>query len=119
MSTSSKPDWARDLPDTTPDGDPVVYGPRPLSPRLTSVVPFEGHRLRLRFADGEEREYDVTPLLTRGVFRALVDPAAFATVRVINGGGGVGWDSGPDLSRDTLYIEGVTAPRSAEREHVA
>lgn len=60
------------------------------------------------FATGERRRYDVSPLLTRGVFRRLQDRAAFVAVSV-DEMGGVVWESGPDLSRDTVYLAGESA----------
>ena len=99
-----KPDWARDLPNATEDGDPIVYGARPLGPGVTSVEALDGYTLRVTFETGEIRHFDCRPLLDRGVFRVLADEAEFRRVQPINGGGGVGWASGADLSRDTLYL---------------
>ena len=100
---ATKPEWARHLPDTTDDGDPIVYGPRPLAPRIRGVEPVGGHVLRVTFASGEVRRLDCRPFLDRGVFRALRDEAEFRRVTPINGGSGIGWPSGADLSRDTAY----------------
>ncbi|MEL6770397.1 MAG: DUF2442 domain-containing protein [Bacteroidota bacterium] len=105
----SKPAWACDLPDTTEDGDPIVYGPRPLAPRIERVEPLDGYLLRVTFATGEVRRFDCTPLLDRGVFRPLRDAVAFRRVQPINDGGGIGWASGADLSRDTVYAAGTPA----------
>ena len=60
------------------------------------------------FATGERRRYDVRPLLGRGAFRRLADPEAFAAVSV-DEMGGVAWEAGPDLSRDTVYLAGEPA----------
>jgi hypothetical protein len=60
------------------------------------------------FANGERRRYDVRPLLDRGVFRRIADPEAFAAVSV-DEMGGVAWEAGPDLSRDTIYLGGEPA----------
>lgn len=103
----SKPAWARDLPDATEDGDPIVYGPRPLAPRVERVEPLGDYVLRVTFATGEVRRFDCAPLLDRGVFRPLKDEAEFRRVQPINDGGGIGWASGADLSRDTVYAAGT------------
>ncbi len=55
------------------------------------------------FDTGERRRFDVAPLLHRGVFRSISDPEAFAAVGV-DEMGGVVWEAGPDLSRDTVYL---------------
>lgn len=57
------------------------------------------------FATGEKRRYDVAPLLSRGVFQRIADPEAFAKVDP-DEMGGVCWEAGPDLSRDTVYLAG-------------
>lgn len=100
---TSKPAWARELPDHTPDGDPIIYGPKPLGPRIADIIPQDGHGLLVTFDNGEMRRFDLRPLLSRDVFRSLREPEAFASLEVVNEGGGVAWASGPDLSAETLY----------------
>ena len=79
----------------------------PMLPRVVAVAAeAETRTLLLTFATGERRLYDVGPLLTRGVFRRLDDPEVFAAVHV-DDMGGVAWESGADLSRDTLYLDGT------------
>ena len=101
-----KPEWTRDLPDATGDGDPIVYGPRPLAPRVERVEPLGGYALRVTFATGEVRRVDCRWFLTGGVFLPLEDEAEFRRVGPVHDGGGVGWASGADLSRDAVYAAG-------------
>jgi hypothetical protein len=83
----------------------VVVGPEPLAPRVVGVEAVGGATtVHVTFETGETRDVDLGALLTRGVFRALTDPAAFVRVRVVDGGGGVEWDSGADLSANRLYF---------------
>lgn len=77
-----------------------------LAPRVTSVEPLGDHALRVTFATGEVRRVDCRPFLGKGVFRRLEDEGEFRRVRPINSGGGIGWASGADLSRDTVYLAG-------------
>ena len=63
----------------------------------------EAHTIIAVFGTGERRRYDVTPLLGRGVFRLSEDRDAFSAVSV-DEMGGVVWEAGPDLSRDTVYL---------------
>lgn len=79
-----------------------------LAPRVTRVEALAGFALRVTFATGEVRRVDCRPFLDKGVFRLLKDEGEFRRVGLINGGGGVGWESGADLSRDTVY--GVGEP---------
>jgi hypothetical protein len=78
-------------------------------PRIVRVkAEPEHHTILATFATGERRRYDVRPLLDRGVFRRIAAPEAFAAVSV-DEMGGVVWESGPDLSRDTVYLAGEPA----------
>jgi hypothetical protein len=78
-------------------------------PRIVSVeAEPETRTIIAVFETGERRRYDVGPLLTRGVFRRLVEAEAFVAVGV-DEMGGVVWEAGPDLSRDTVYLAGEAA----------
>ena len=76
-----------------------------MNPRVTSVVPENHSRLRLRFSNGEERIYDCSPLLDFGVFTELRDPAYFR--QVVAAGGTVVWPHEQDICPDTLYEDSV------------
>lgn len=80
------------------------------TPKLTSVVPLEDYSLLIDFENGEQRIFDLTPYLDKGVFRELRDRNYFAKVRLIFGG--VQWPHEQDLSADTLYLDGVEPSRS-------
>ena len=84
------------MPDTVVD----------LAPRVTEVEPLAGYALRVTFVTGEVRRIDCRPLLEKGVFQRLKDEEEFRRVQPINNGGGIGWESGADLSRDTAYATG-------------
>jgi len=85
-----------------------------LAPRVTEVVPVEGHALWVTFASGEVRRVDCRPFLDKGVFRRLQDEREFERVRPTESGGGIEWPSGADLSRSKLYLVGEPlAPASA------
>ena len=84
-------------------------GVLPMLPRIVEVAADpETRTILATFATGERRRYDVSPLLSRGVFRRLEAPEAFVAVAV-DEMGGVVWKSGPDLSRDTVYLAGAPA----------
>ena len=77
-----------------------------LNPRVRKVRPEPGYRLRLTFTNGEERTYDVRPLLDQGgVFRELKDESAFRSVHPWMGT--VQWAGGQDICPDTLYEDSV------------
>jgi hypothetical protein len=78
-------------------------------PRVVAVeADTEALTILATFETGERRRYDVGPLLDRGVFRRLAESEAFGAVSV-DEMGGVVWESGPDLSRDTVYLAGEPA----------
>jgi hypothetical protein len=75
-------------------------------PRIVSVeADPDTHTIIATFTTGERRRYDVRPLLDQGVFRRIRDADAFVSARV-DEMGGIVWDVGPDLSRDTIYLSG-------------
>lgn len=94
---------------------PTTTAPAPTrkstgTPRIERVRALAYPTLWVRFANGEERVFDVSDFIQpRTAFTPLCDEREFRRVEVINGGGGVGWACGADLSRDTLYLRGARA----------
>jgi len=81
-----------------------VSAPLPMLPRIIDVhTDPPDYVVVATFSTGEKRRYDVRPLLDRGVFRRIRDAQAFAAVAADEMGGLV-WEAGPDLSRDTIYL---------------
>jgi len=76
-----------------------------MNPKVRAVTPLPKHRLLLDFLNGEQRVFNLTPYLSRGVFQILKNPTAFASARVV--AGSVEWPGGIDLSYDTLYVESL------------
>lgn len=68
---------------------------------VLSVKPIDGFRLWLRFADGKEGIYDMSPLLDSGIFRRIGDPAMFERAKVV--GISVEWPCGVDIAPEELY----------------
>jgi len=56
-----------------------------MNPRIKRAEAMDGFCVKLLFDNGEQKMFDMTPYLDKGVFRELSDPAYFRTVRV-NGG---------------------------------
>ena len=76
-----------------------------MNPKIEAVEPAEGTCLRLRFENGEQRIFDVSPYLDKGIFRELAVPAYFQRVMVSRRH--VEWPNGQDFSHDTLYLRSV------------
>ena len=53
--------------------------------RVIRVTPLSDHRIDVEFEDGNRGIYDMTPLLDKGVFKALRDDALFNRVHVACG----------------------------------
>lgn len=78
-----------------------------MNPLIESVTPQEAGQLLVRFVGGEERVFDVTPYLAKGVFAELADRSYFN--RVTGHLRHVSWPHGQDFSHDTLYLRSVPA----------
>jgi hypothetical protein len=75
-------------------------------PDVVRVEPLAAHQLHLQFSDGKEKIYDVSPLLSKGVFKKLESEALFRQAKVEYGT--VVWNHGEiDIAPETLYQEGV------------
>ena len=61
--------------------------------------------LVLSFVDGEQRCFDVSPYLDKGIFKELSDAACFRSVQAT--AGFVAWPRGQDFCPDTLYLQSV------------
>ncbi|RCS59901.1 DUF2442 domain-containing protein [Parvibium lacunae] len=73
-----------------------------MNPSVKSVAAIEGYTLSLLFENGEQRLFDVSPYLDKGIFTELKDPEYFKQVRVSFGS--VEWPHEQDFSKDTLYL---------------
>ncbi len=77
-------------------------------PGVKSVTATDEHTLIIGFDNGEQRLFDVTPLLSIGRFRELASQQAFKTVRVAFDT--IAWDNGLDLDPEYLYEHSETLP---------
>jgi hypothetical protein len=76
-----------------------------MNPRVTAVTPLKDYKLLLGFTNGEQRIFDMSPYLDKGVFKQLKDIAYFNAVRV--SGGSIVWPEEQDLCPDTLYEKSI------------
>ena len=74
-----------------------------MNPYVKDVRPLDNYQLELTFENDEQRLFDVSPYLQRGIFVRLQDRITFQAARVV--AGSVKWPGGLDLSYDTLYLE--------------
>ncbi len=72
---------------------------------VIDVKPLEGYKLRLTFANNEQRVFDVSPYLETGKFSELKDVSLFNTVAVKFDS--IQWANQLDLDPELLYRNGV------------
>ena len=82
-----------------------------MNPRVVSVNPLSGYRLRIVFTNGEVGVYDCRPLLDFGVFTELREEGYFSQVRAESGT--VAWPHEQDICPDTLYLDSKRELRTA------
>ena len=76
-----------------------------MNPEVAKAEALQDHRLRIEFANGEVKVFNVEPYLDKGIFTELKDDAYFKRVRVAFGA--VEWPNEQDFSKDTLYELGM------------
>ena len=76
-------------------------------PKIKTVTPLSGRRLRVVFATGETKIYDCSPLLCEAPFEPLNDEAFFRNVHAGQTGYGVVWNDSIDLSEAELWLRGA------------
>ena len=79
--------------------------------KVIAVRANDDFSLDLKFNDGSIKRFDATPYLDYEVFRELKDLEYFKQVSLAFGT--VQWAHEQDISPETLYLEGVAIPVSA------
>lgn len=85
-----------------------------MNPRVKNVFPKENYVIHLVFANGEEKLYDVKPLLNTGVFKQLKDMKKFNTVEPFYGS--IRWEDDQDICPDVLYEDSVPYLKPVEEK---
>ena len=77
--------------------------------KVRAVKPLPNLTLLVHFQNGEQKKYNVSPLLDQWEqFRALRTCAGlFEQVKVDNGGYGISWNDEIDLACNELYLGGL------------
>jgi hypothetical protein len=82
---------------------------------LKEVQPLPDYRLLLTFENSEHRIFDMSPYLTRGIFRELSDNRMSQSVRISFDT--VEWANGADMDPETLYLESENANDSVKNSN--
>lgn len=72
-----------------------------LRPKPVIVKPLENYFLFIKFDNGEQKLFDVKPLINGQWFGQLKNPSIFNTVKI--SGNTVEWINGQDICPDDLY----------------
>jgi hypothetical protein len=76
-------------------------------PRAVAVTAMTGHVLRVRFANGDVRDYDFTPHLALRMFDELKNESVFrSAVKVDSGGFGLSWSDDMDIAASEIWLNG-------------
>ena len=81
----------------------MIHGKEDLLPRVADVEVLPEYMLLLTFTNGEEKKFDVRPLLSLPVYGPLYSTFDMAHVDH----GTVVWPGDIDISPDKLYIQSV------------
>ena len=84
----------------------LIVGSRELAPDASSVTVLGDYVLRVRFVNGELRDFDMKPLLARKCYRDLSNELLFRSAEVAFGV--VQWANGADIDPEWLYEDSVT-----------
>lgn len=87
-----------------------------LQPKIITVEPIAPLTLRLTYATGEVKRFDVSPYARGSWFGRLRDPAYFRTVHLLPGGTGIEWAEGQDIAPHELYELGIDCSAGTVRE---
>ena len=74
-----------------------------MNPRPDSVTAIEDYKLLVKFDNGEEKCFDMKPLLRYPVYEELKDEFLFKEAKVSYGT--VVWNEEIDIDPDRLYLE--------------
>lgn len=74
-----------------------------MNPKPNSVTPTDDYKLLVKFENGEEKIFDMKPLLHYPVYEELKDEILFKDAEVKYGT--VVWNEEIDLDPDRLYLE--------------
>ena len=74
-----------------------------LQPNIIKIEPIAPLQLKLQYATGEVKLFDVTPYSTGSWYGMLQDDAYFKQVRILDDGTGIEWPEGQDIAPHELY----------------
>lgn len=76
-----------------------------LEPIVREVRALEDYKLYLKFDNGEEKIYDMKPLLNKKFYQGLKDSERFKKVKA--DGISVEWETGEDVAPENLYYDSI------------
>ena len=76
-----------------------------LEPIAKEVRALEDYRLYIKFDNGEEKIYDMKPLLNHKFYQGLKDKERFKKVKP--DGISIEWETGEDIAPENLYNDNI------------
>lgn len=74
--------------------------------RIKNATPIINYQILVHFFDGENKLYNMKPLLQKNIFSPLKDINLFTKLNIDPGGYGISWTEDIDISCDELYENG-------------
>jgi hypothetical protein len=84
-------------------------------PKITSIDILDDYKLLLKFDNNENRVFDVKPFLKYDEFQAINNYDKFREISVDSGS--IRWDSGPDISINTVLNQSSVYDTLGENEY--
>ena len=76
-----------------------------ITPDIEEVRAMEDYKLYIKFDNGEEKIYDMKPLLKHKFYQGLKDKERFKKVRPQ--GISIEWETGEDVAPENLYYDSI------------
>ncbi|MCL2845159.1 MAG: DUF2442 domain-containing protein [Chitinivibrionia bacterium] len=74
-----------------------------LCPKIVSIKPLEGYKVKLDYETGEVKLFDVLPYMSGEWYGELYNYDYFKSVHLVSSGYGIEWGNGQDIAPHELY----------------
>ena len=74
-----------------------------LCPKILSIEPLEGYKIKLSYETGEVKLFNVLPYISGQWYEELYNTNYFKSVHLVSNGQGIEWENGQDIAPHELY----------------
>ena len=83
-------------------------------PKIVAVQAINDRTLMIEFSNHEFKQYEITHLLEKSLFKPLAHPAFFKNFQIEPGGHALVWNEDIDLSEYELWRNGVSCAQETD-----